>query len=136
MMKRLCAVLVCAAWVSGCVAFSPDRAVKDFMLLEPTRKYSTIRYDLDADGKNEYLLMFSTGKHSSRVKVIKFFGKTGTVIFEHVASTPNTQFRLFEGVPTLIFEESTYEPDYAAGARYKDYYAWDGSTFSFKERTE
>ncbi|MCX7927369.1 MAG: hypothetical protein N2606_04460 [Candidatus Omnitrophica bacterium] len=121
---------------SSCITFSPDEAIRTIMLGEPTKKYNTIKYDLDQDGRNEYLVTYRTGKHTGRIKVIKFFGRQAKVIFEYISNTDNIQFRLFSNVPTLIFQQTTYNPDYASGQRYYEIYQWDGTTFQLTEKKQ
>jgi len=93
----------------------------------------TVEIDLDKDGKNEAIVIYVAGAHSSGAKVIKFSNSEPEIIFQHGSSTPNTEFKLLEGTPTLIFEESDYPPSYTIGRRYEEIYQWDGKTFNKKE---
>lgn len=91
-----------------------------------------IEVDLNKDGKKEDIVICERPPHHSGVKVVKFNGDKAEVIFEHFSNTAETQFKIINNIPTLIFEESDYTPDYATGKRYKEIYQWDGKTFKLQ----
>ena len=111
---------------------SHNRAVNEIMEKDGvvTGAYSVEEVDLDKDGQNETVVTYITGLHHTGAKVIKFDGDKPVVLFEHGCSTPNARFEIVNNIPTLIFEESNYTPDYATGKRYEETYRWDGKTFS------
>lgn len=91
--------------------------------------YSVDEFDFDKDGQNEAILTFAAGVHSSGAKVIRFTDDGYKYIFEHGSSAPNVEYKVIDDVPTFIFEESDYEPDYASGKRYEERYVWNGADF-------
>jgi len=64
---------------------------------------------------------------------VRFKGDEMEIIFEHGSGTPNRQFKIVEGNPTFIFEESDYEPNYNAGKRYEEVFQWDGKKFAKRQ---
>lgn len=94
-----------------------------------TNAYWVEEFDLDNDGQKEIIAKYIIGAHSSGVKVIKFQNDKPVILFDRGSGTPNTRFEIINNIPTLIFEESDYKPDYNTGKRYEEMYRWDGETF-------
>jgi hypothetical protein len=91
--------------------------------------YSLYELDLNGDGKNEAIITYIAGNHSSGAKVVEFTDGKAEIIFDHGSSTPNTEFEIESGVATFSFEESTFDPDYATGERISMKYIWNGKEF-------
>jgi len=91
--------------------------------------YSTKEFDLDGDGKKEAIVIYARGTHHSGVKVMRFDGDKADIIFNESCSTPNADFKIVKGVPTIMLEDSDYGLDYATGKRHKRTYRWDGKNF-------
>ncbi len=81
-------------------------------------------------GEPAYVLLYATGVHASRVQVASFRKGKPTVLFAGGSNTPDTDFRMEYGVPTIILEQADYQPDYATGKRSREFYAWNGTTFT------
>jgi len=92
--------------------------------------YWVEEFDLDKDGQKEIIAKYIMGAHSSGVKVIKFHEDKPVILFDRGSGTPNTEFKIVNNIPTLIFEESDYKPDYNTGKRYEEIYQWDGKKFN------
>ncbi len=92
--------------------------------------YKTELFDLDKDGQNEAIIIFQLPPHLSGAEVIRFNKDKADTIFYRTCSTPSTEFKVIDGIPSLIFTESDYTPDYARGKWYKEVYQWNGKTFS------
>ncbi len=90
---------------------------------------------LPPHSEQAYVLLYPTGVHASRVQVVAFHQGKPTVLFAGGSSTPETDFRIEQGVPTVILEQADYEPDYVTGKRSREFYAWNGATFTHT-RTE
>lgn len=108
---------------------SQKQAVRKFLLGEDGESFFVEEADLDKDGQNELIVSYLAGLHSLSTKVIRLKGDECEVLFERVSSTPNTDFKIIDGVPTLVFEESDYTPDYNTGKSHEEIYQWDGSKF-------
>ena len=109
----------------------PENQVKKIMDNEVgIWSYETKEFDLYKDGRKEAIVIYAFGTHQSGARVIRFDNKNNPeIIFEHVTNTANTEFKIINGIPTLIFVESGYVPDYATGKRYKKTYKWNGKEF-------
>lgn len=81
-------------------------------------------------GMLAYVLLYPVGAHASRVQVVAFRKEKPIILFESGSGTPNTDFRIEQGVPTIILEQSDYNPDYVTGKRSREFYAWNGATFT------
>ena len=88
------------------------------------------RIDLDGDGGEEAVFTFVVGAHGSQVRAIQWKAGKPVVLFADGSSTPNTNFVRVRGVPTIVLEQSDYEPDYVAGKRTQKLYPWNGTTFA------
>jgi len=86
--------------------------------------------DLDKDGKKEIVAIYTAGANSSGVKVIKFYGDKGDVIFERIFNTPNVKFAIKDNNPCLIVEV-TEQATGCTTHRLKGVYRWDGKVFTF-----
>ncbi len=97
---------------------------------EGTKLFAIDEVDLDHDGIAESIVTYPVGVHASHVRVLKWHHNTPTILYEIGCSTPNADFKTISGVPTIILEQSDYEPDYALGHRYQEFYQWNGKTFA------
>ena len=87
--------------------------------------------DLDGDGSSqEVVFTFVGGAHGSQVRAIQWKMGKPVVLFTGGSSTPNTNFVRVRGVPTIVLEQSDYEPNYVAGTRTQQLYPWNGTTFA------
>jgi len=91
--------------------------------------------DLDKDNRNEVVLVYDAGVHSSGAKVIRFKGYAIRVIFERDSDTPNTKFKVIDGIPTLTFEESDSDPGDKNKKYRKIIYRWNGRKFDFVRKS-
>ncbi len=89
---------------------------------------------LPPQGEPAHVLLYPVGAHASRAQVVAFRHGVPAVLFSVGSSTPNTDFRIEQGVPMIMLEQADYAPDYATGYRYAEVYAWDGNTFSLKAK--
>lgn len=85
--------------------------------------------DLDKDGMKEIIAIYATDINSTGVKVIKFHNDGGDVIFKRVFNTPNVEFAMRSGIPTLIVQEKEQTTGCAWGGL-KSTYRWDGKAFA------
>jgi len=84
--------------------------------------------DLDNNGGKEIVAIYTAALNSNGVKVIKFYGDKGKVIYEHVFDTPNVKFAMKGKVPTLIVEYKGEATGCSSGIT-RNFYRWDGNTF-------
>jgi len=82
--------------------------------------------DLDGDGVEEIIAIYSTDKGLTGVKVIKIGNdKVENIIFKKSFITPDIKFELKKGIPTIIVKEK----EYLFGLGLNKIYVWDGKTF-------
>ncbi len=86
--------------------------------------------DLTGDGFQEAVFTFIVGSHGSQVRAIRWKHGKPVVLFADGSNTPNTSFVRVRGVPTVVLEQSDYEPNYVAGTRTQQLYPWNGTTFA------
>jgi hypothetical protein len=91
--------------------------------------YNTQEYDLDCDGRKEAIVIYVRGTHHSGAKVLKFDGDKAEIIFDESCSTSNVDFKIVRGVPTIVLEDSDYDPDYDTSKRHKRTYRWNDKSF-------
>jgi len=120
---------------SGCVS-SHQRTLNRLIEEDGGSTISNIEsVALPPAGTPAYVLLYPVGVHASRVQVVAFHQGKPTVLFAGGSSTPDTDFRIEQEVPTIILEQSDYKPDYVTGKRSREFYAWNGATFTHT-RTE
>ena len=88
-----------------------------------------VQVDLDNDGEKEIVAIYTAALDSSGVKVIKFYGDKGKVIFEHVFDTPNVKFVMKGKFPTIIAEYKGEATGCSSGIT-RHFYRWDGNAFA------
>ncbi len=85
--------------------------------------------DLDKDGTQEIVAVYTTAENSSGVKVIKIRNNwKGDIIFNRIFNTPNIKFEVLRGVPAIISEQI----DSGTGCKLRRIYRWDGKAFSLE----
>lgn len=74
--------------------------------------------DVDLDGRPEWVLMGSTGFHSSFIDIFSPGTSSGVeTVFSHITNTPNLQLEKDDRGYFVEFEQIDYDPDYETGSR-------------------
>ncbi|MDD4895035.1 MAG: hypothetical protein PHW54_06980 [Candidatus Omnitrophica bacterium] len=113
---------------SGCLTPPKEHAPKKGVLNNVYVFRDLVQVDLDNDGQKEIIAIYTPALNSSGVKVIKFYGDKGEVVFERNFDTPNLKFRMKGRAPTLIAEYKSEATGCSSGIT-KDFYRWDGNAF-------
>ncbi len=113
--------------LSGCLTPPKEPAPKKSVLNDVYVFHDLAQVDLDKDGQKEIVAIYVAALNSSGVKVIKFHGEKGDIIFEHVFDTPTLKFMMKGKTPTLMAE---YKGDgTGCSSRKRVFYRWEGSAF-------
>ena len=127
--KILFMVIFLSGLTGGCATIPPSRRGAKKRITNDVLTFRDLQQiDLDKDGEKEIVAIYMTGANSSGVKVIKFSGERGNVIFERIFDTPDTRFEMMEAIPTIIVEEKVQVPG-CGRTRLKSIYSWDGKAF-------
>ncbi|MFH1269492.1 MAG: hypothetical protein ABIH75_00345 [Candidatus Omnitrophota bacterium] len=115
-------------FLSACATSSrsPKTGAKSKILHDVVVFRDLKQIDLDNDGTKDIIAIYSTNVNSSGVKVIKFHGDKGDVIFERSFNNPpGVKLVMDQDTPMLIVERTNE----ASGRKIKDIYRWDGKSF-------
>ncbi len=138
--KEISGLILLVFLLSGCATNQQLGVIKSLIGDENMQSASDGAHideiDLDSDGQQEFVATYPAGAHGSWAQVFKFVDGKPLSIFEGFSNTPNTEFRVIEDAPTIILEQSDYEPDYVSGHRYKEFYRWDGKAFTFARKQD
>ena len=89
--------------------------------------YDLQKADLNNDGREEIIALYKTSEGSRGVKVISMSEPAeGKVIFSKYFDSPDVQYKLRDGIPTIIVRG---DGD-VAGCGVNKSYCWDGSAFT------
>lgn len=106
------------------------RVVKKNVLTNDVKFFYDLQeVDLFQDGRKEIVAVYATGENLSGVKVIEDKKGRGNIIFTRIFTTPNTKFKIINGIPAIVFEEVNLSTD----RRTKRNYLWNGKTFVLAE---
>ncbi len=112
---------------SGCLTPPKESAPKKSVLDDVYVFHDLAQVDLDNDGQKEIVAIYVAALNESGVKVIKFRGDKGEVIFEHVFDTPTLKFMMKGKTPMLMAE---YKGDgTGCSSRKRVFYRWQGNAF-------